>query len=217
MKSSRLFVLIVSTVTLFHTAAAMAAHLDLNDPRRALGREDDIRVDAELTQDSVASGSAVGVTYQIQNLSSSSIAIADKVCDVTYDNDSRTIVMSVGAEVPKDGAMPKVVTIAPGEKKMFAAGAILHVVTAGTRSPWTAVPQYVQVKVNILRDLTLFRPLIEQQARVTTPISMTDQQFDAWLQSNDTIFLNPIPVHYTGQTPSALGDASQRGAGTRGF
>src|SRR5512146_2314204 len=127
MKSSRLFFFAVTAVSFLNVAAALAAHVDMNDPRRALGREDDVRIDAELMQDSVSSGSAVGVTYQIQNLSNDPIAIADKVCDVSYDADERTVVVSIGADVPKDGVMPKLVVLAPNEKKTFTAGGIVRV------------------------------------------------------------------------------------------
>ena len=207
MRSSKL----VSTAvaTLFFAAAAHAAHVDMTDPRRALGREDDVRVDAQLIQDTVSSGSPVGITYQIQNLTQQPIAIADKSCDISYDIDSRTITLSVGSEVPKDGAMPHLTLIPAGAKKTLTTGAILHVTTPTVRSPFVSIPQFVEIHVNVLREVTPFQSLIEDQARTTTPIILTDQQFDQWLQSNDTIFLNAIPVHYAAGPKSSVTDASQ--------
>src|SRR6266508_2349337 len=102
MRSSKVFL----AIAVFHVAAVYAAHIDMNDPRRALGREDDIRVDAQLVQDTVSSGSPVGVTYRIENLTPEPVAVADKVCDVSYDVESRTITVAVGSEVPKAGMMP---------------------------------------------------------------------------------------------------------------
>ena len=197
MRSSKLFLIAVSSLTVLQAAAAYTAHVDMTDPRRALGREDDVRVDAQLVDDNVSSGSPVGVTYQVQNLTKQPIAVADKVCDISYDTDSRTITVSAGSEVPKGGTMPHLATIAPGQKKTFTCGAILHVTTPVNRSPFTAVPRFVQIKVNVLRDISPFRPLIEEQARTAGPIELTDQQFDQWLESNDTILLNAIPVHFT--------------------
>jgi hypothetical protein len=52
--------------------------------------------------------------YQIQNLTSQPIAVADKLCDITYDSDSRTITLTVGSEVPKGGEMPHLTVIGPG-------------------------------------------------------------------------------------------------------
>jgi hypothetical protein len=213
MKSSKLFLIALSSFTVLQAAAAYAAHVDMTDPRRALGREDDVRVDAQLVDDNVSSGSPVGITYQIQNFTKSPIAVAGKMCDISYDTDSRTITVSVGSEVPKDGEMPRLVTIGPGEMKTFTCGAILHVTTPVNRSPFTAVPQFVQIKVNVLRDLLPFRPLIDQQAHTAEPIELTDQQFDQWLESNDTIMLNAIPVHFTGAHKGNMSDASQRGNG----
>jgi hypothetical protein len=210
MRSSKLFVI----VAVFNVAAAYAAHVDMNDPRRALGREDDIRVDAQLLHETVSSGSPIGVTWQIENLSSDPIAVADKLCDVSYDADSRTITVSLGSEVPKAGNMPHLVTIRGGDKKTFTIGAILHVAAPTVRSPFTALPRFVQIKVNFLRDLAPFGALIEQQAKTSGSIELTDAQFDQWIESNDTIFLNAIPVQYNAAAKNGMADASQQHSGS---
>lgn len=220
MRSSKL--LVSAVATMFVAVAAEAAHVDMNDPRRAVGREDDVRVDAQLIQDTVSSGSPVGVTFQVQNLTQQPIAIADKVCDLTYDSDSRTITLSVGSEVPNGGDMPHLTTIDPGDKKTFTTGAILHVATSAVRSALANAPQFVEIHVNVLRDITPFRALIDDQSKVAgaapaAPIQLSDQQFDKWLESNDTILLNAIPVRYNAAPKANLGDASQRGAGAGTF
>jgi hypothetical protein len=217
MRSSKLLVSAVATVLV--AVGAQAAHVDMNDPRRAVGREDDIRIDAELIQDTVSSGSPVGVTFQVQNLTQQPIAIADKVCDLTYDGDSRTITLSVGSEVPKGAEMPHLTTIDAGEKKTFTTGAILHVATSTVRSRLTDAPQFVEIHVNVLRDIAPFRALIDDQGKAPgpAPIQLSDQQFDKWLESNDTILLNAIPVRYNAAPKGNLGDASQRGGGAGTF
>jgi len=73
------------------TVILNAAQVDMKDPKRALGREDDVRIDAELTDDTLSSGSPVGVTYQIENLSKSTVAVADKIVDADYAPGSQTI------------------------------------------------------------------------------------------------------------------------------
>src|SRR5689334_7443893 len=118
------------------TAAAHAASIDMSDPKRALGREDDVRIDAQLSEDTVASNGPIRVVYQVQNLTGHSIAIADKVCDSSYDPDARAIVVSIGAEVPTDSAVPHLVTIAPGEKKVFRAATVVRVLAPDARSPF---------------------------------------------------------------------------------
>ena len=215
MKSSRLIGFAV--VAVLSSAASYGAHVDMTDPKRALGREDDIRVDAQLFDDTVASNGPIHVVYQVHNLTQKFIAIADKECDSSYDADSRTIVVSIGAEVPRDTTMPHLVTIAPGEKKVFNAGTTARVLTPSVRSPFTSVPRFVQIRVNVLRDAAPFHALIEQQARSPqTPVALANDLFDRWLDVNDAIDLNAIPVQWTGAARSAVPTADQSGPG-RGF
>src|SRR5437870_2406411 len=138
------------------SAAALAAQVDFKDPRRAVGRENDIRVDAELADDVVSLAFPIGVTYQIENLTPDTIAVADKVTDSEYDSESQTITLSIGAEVPTGPFMPHLVTIKPGQKRVFTGGVFVHVAVPSARTPWTPVPRYVQIKVVVLRDVTPF-------------------------------------------------------------
>jgi hypothetical protein len=163
MKSSRVFTIAMAIVAV--SEAAPAAHVDFSDPRRALGRQDDIRVDAQLMQDTVSSDQPLNVTYQIENLSKATIAIADKVSDSTFDLDTQTITLTLGAEVPNGLTMPHMVIIRPGEKRVLTSDALPHLALPSARTPWTAVPRYVQIMVNVLRDVTPFNALIEQQSR----------------------------------------------------
>ena len=195
MKSEKLLFALLATIILIHAAAASAAAIDMDDPRRLVGRENDVRIDAQLVQDTVSPGSPIGVTYQIQNLSRHPVAIADKVSTASYDEDTRTVTLAVGAEVPPDGKMPHLVVIAPGEKKVFRAGATPTFNAAAIRTAMTSGPRYVQVKISILRDLAPFEALIAQPGRV--PQMLSDAQFDSWFESNDSIFLNSVPVRYS--------------------
>lgn len=206
MKSSKLFFAILAAIILLHAAAASAGAIDMNDPRRTVGREDDVRIDAQLVRDTVSPGTPIGITYQIENFSSSPVAVADKVMDATYDQDSRTITVSIGSEVPDDGKMPHVVTIAPGEKKVFRAGATPMLGGASARSA-LAAPRYVQVKVSILRDLEPF-------AKVNATQTLSDELFDKWFEANDTIFLNAVPVRFSARRGmNGLAGADQRSSG----
>jgi hypothetical protein len=208
MKSSLFAVAVILALS------AQAAHVDMKDPRRALGREDDIRVDAELFQDSVANNAPLNVTYQIQNLTESPIAIADRVASVSYDEDSLTITLSIGAEIP-DANMPHLVVIAPGAKKTLTSGGVFSASLPNSRL--TRVPRYFQVRVNVLRDLTPFRDLIARQtAQTSASIPLPTALFDKWLDSNDTIECNTIPVSWNaGGGPKDVPTAEQRApAGT---
>lgn len=170
------------------STAANAASVDMKEPRRAVGREDDIRIDATLTQETISANSAIGVTWQIENLTSEPIAVADKVVDVSYDTETRTITFAIGSEVP-NATMPHLTIIAPGQKRVLTAGGIAHIMMPRARTPWVATPKLVQIKVNVLRDVKPF-------ANVATSQTISDDLFDTWVDANDSILLNALPVYW---------------------
>jgi hypothetical protein len=195
MKSSKQLIPLLAAATFLVAAAAHAARIDMKDPRRALGREDDIRVDCEMAQDTITRSGPLNVTYRIQNLTNAPIAIADKVASVSYDEDSRTITLSIGAEVPEE-TVPHLVVIAPGAKKTLTAGSVINVAVANTTEHSQTTPAYVQVRVNVLRDLTAFRDLIAASDQNKT-LAFPDKLFDSWIDATDTVFCNAIPVHWS--------------------
>ena len=195
MRRSTLFLLITLTA-----AAVSAATVDMKDPRRAVGTDDGVRVDAQLLSEFVSPHSSIGVTVQIQNLSSQPIAIADRVCEASFDSDSSTITLSVGSEVPVGGEMPRLVVIHAGEKKTVSAGAAVR---WSLRAQRVLRAMLVQIKVNVLRDTTPFVGVSERQ-------KLSDEVFDQWLKLNESIELNPIPVRYRAVEDSREADASRR-------
>ncbi len=209
MKSPRAVAL---TVLLIATAAE-AAKVDMRDPRRAVGREDDVRVDAELAQDSVSSHATLGVTYQIQNLTQTSIAFADKTSEASYDPETQTITVAFGAEVPNGENMPHLVVIAAGEKKTFRGAGSVTIVTPSMRSPWMPIPRFVQIKVTVLRDVKPFAALIEQQNKSAMPPPLSNESFDHWVAAVGSVFLNPIPVRWEGKGRESGVDAEQSSPG----
>lgn len=192
--------------------AVSAAHVDLRDPRRALGREDDVRVDALLTQANINAGSSLNVTYQIQNLSPVAIAFADKVSEASWDAESQTITLSLGAEIPPGPSMPRLVVIQPGEKRVFRGRAMASIPIPAARSPWTRVPRFVQIKVNILRNVTPFAALIAQQSQSETAPALPNDIFDRWIDSNDAVYLNPIPVRWSADRPRIAAENNSGGS-----
>src|ERR1051325_8105419 len=207
----------IALAVLVIAATAQAAKIDMRDPRRADGREDDVRVDAELAQDSVSTHSKIGVVYQIQNLTQVPIALADKISDSTYDSDTQTITISFGAEVPDGATMPHLVVIAPGEAKTFRGCGSLNIPTPNIRSPWTPLPRFVQVKVTVLRDLEPFAALIEQQNKTAAAPPLNDEGFDRWVNSVQSVFLNLIPVRFDGSKRNESGVDAEQGSPAGSF
>lgn len=204
----------IALIALLTAATSQAAKVDMSDPRRAVGREDDVRVDAELAHDTVSSRSKIGVIYQVQNLTASPIAIADKVSDTTYDAETQTITISLGAEVPAGETMPHLVVIAPGETKTFRSGGSVSIAVPNQRGPWTPVPRFVQIKVTVLRDLKPFAALIDQQNKMAAAPPLSNDSFDQWVDRVASVFLNPIPVRWEAKSRNDTGmDAEQAAPG----
>jgi len=211
--TSKTAILALAASTLLTTAAANASGIDMNDPRRALGRENDVRIDAQLVQDTVTPGTAIAVTYQIQNFSASPVAVADKLTDASYDEDARTITIGIGSEVPGDGSLPHLVIVAPGEKKVLRTAVTPVFSAAAMRTSFAASPRYVQMKVTILRNLAPFQPLLQSQSRAR----LSDDLFNRWIEGSDTIFLNTLPVAWTPRDSSGGADTARRGTRAGGY
>lgn len=204
MKSS----LFVVTVMLTATAATAAVHVDMKDPRRALAREDDIRIDAQLLQDTLQQNGPIAVTYQVQNLSNSAVAIADRVSEVDFNPDDHTLTLTIGAEALTTKTLPHLVVVAPGEKKTLrAGGTVLGVLSA--HGPFAVVPRTVLIRVNLLRDVAPFQQAIQAQQRPNAVVAVTNDMFDRWIDSNDSIELNALPVRWSSQPSNDIAGADQ--------
>jgi hypothetical protein len=210
MKSSSRIAVAAAVIVLV-SSTARAAGVDFKDPRRALGREDDIKVDAQMLQETLSPGSPISVTYQVENLTSSPIAIADKVADASFDADSETITVSIGAEIPQGTSMPHLTTIAPGQTRAFRIGASAQVLVANAKSPWARVPHFVQIVVNVLHDLKPFANLIAQQQKSAGAPPLPNDLFDTWVASVSSVELNVLPVRWTNERQGVTAEASRPG------
>jgi hypothetical protein len=184
--------------------AAHAARVDFKEPKRAVGREDNIRIDAQLNDDTLSSSSPVTVTYQVENLSNAPVAIADKIASADYDPESGTITLSIGAEVPSGETMPHMVAIKPGEKRVLTSGTFAHVAMPSIRTPWTTMPRFVSIRVSVLRDVKSFAGLIEKQT-ATAPLPFPEELFDRWVEGTGSVYLNVLPIRW--KTDNRLGTA----------
>ena len=194
MKSS----LMVVTLMLTAASGIAAPHVDMKDPRRALGREDDVRIDAQLLQDTLQPNGPIAVTYQVENLSNAPIAIADRVSDVDFNPDDVTMTLTIGSEALSSKTLPHLAVIAPGEKKTFKAGGMVHGVLNG-HGPFAVVPHSVAIRVNVLRDISVFLQAIAAQQQPNAVVAVTNEMFDRWMDSNDSIELNALPVRWSAE------------------
>ena len=212
MRSSKWFA-VASSLSV--AAAVHAARLDFNDPKRAVGREDNIRIDAQLNDDTLSSSAPVTVTYQIENLSTAPVAIADKVASADYDPESNTITLSIGAEVPSGTVMPHLVAIKPGEKRVLTTASFAHVTVPSVRTPWTSVPRFVSIKVSVLRDIKAIAQVFEKQSPGAPPQPVPNDLFDRWVEGTDSVYLNAIPIRWKQDNRAGTAD-SDRSFASRG-
>ena len=61
-------------------------------------------------------GAPVAIAYTITNQRENTIAVADLVPVSSFDNETRTITVHIGSEVPGEILLPRLITIAPGDK-----------------------------------------------------------------------------------------------------
>jgi len=186
------------------------------EPRRIVGTENSVRVDAQVSADQVAPGSYIPITYEITNQRETAIAVAELLPETTYDPDSHMFTVSIGSEVPGNELLPRLVTIAPGEKKTFSAMArVIYVRTPRqTDSQLGSEPAGFRLKLNFLGDTEPFRELIGIKEVAVADAKLADALFPLWLERNEVVYTNAIPMRWAARTRD-FGDASERRAPAR--
>jgi hypothetical protein len=187
--------------------------VNMAEPRRIVGTENSVRVDAQVSTDQVAPGSYIPITYEITNQRETAIAVAELLPETTYDPESHMFTVNIGSEVPGNEMLPRLVSIAPGEKKSF---------TAMARVIYVRAPRQVdaqlgseaagfRLKVNFLGDTEPFRELIGIKEVAVTDPKLADTLFPLWLDRNEVVYTNAIPMRWAARTRD-FGDASERRA-----
>lgn len=181
------------------------------EPRRIVGTENSVRVDAQVSADHVAPGAFIPITYEITNQRQAAIAVAELIPETTYDPESHMFTVSIGSEVPGNELLPRLVAIAPGEKKSFSAMARVIYVSAPrpTGSQLGATPAGFRLKVNFLGDTEPFQELIGIKEVAVSDPKLADALFPLWLERNEVVYTNAIPMRWAPRSRDS-GDAMER-------
>lgn len=182
--------------TLLLTACATAT-VDLDEPRRILGTQADVRVDAQVFAEKIGTGSSVRVVWEIENQRPDPIAVADILPAVTYEPAGRMIVVNVGSEVPGNDLLPRLIRIESGERKTFEGLAKIGI-RAAAPGPFAATPRYLQLKVSFLSEVEPFAFLVGIPEVAVHDPGKADDLFTAWVEANETVTTNAIPIDWIG-------------------
>ena len=206
--SSALLLLLLTIIG----CASTTSTIDMAEPRRIVGTENAVRVDAQVSADHVAPGAHIPITYEITNMRESAIAVAELLPETSYDADARMFTVSIGSEVPGNELLPRLIVIEPGEKKSFSIVARLRYVMPPRSVDPTlrSVPAGFRVKLNFLSETEPFRELIGIKEVAVADAKLADQLFPIWLERNEVVYTNAVPMRWGARTRPEIGDQPER-------
>jgi hypothetical protein len=175
---------------------ASAPAVDMEEPRRVVGTENNVRIDAMILAEKLTPSSRIPVKYEITNQRPEPIAIADLLPVCEYDPDTRTVTVTIGSEVPGNDFIPRLLMIAAGEKKSFETVARVNIAVVRSASPDVRYPNALRMKVNFLGETAPFRDLIGISQRGVVDPGLADKLFPLWLEKNETVFTNSLPMRW---------------------
>jgi hypothetical protein len=196
-------------VLLLSIACASTKPVDMNEPRRVVGTENDVRVDAEIFSERLTSTTTIPLKYDITNERAHAIAVADLIPEASYDPETQTVTVSIGSEVPGAQFLPRLISIGPGEKKSFSSTARVSIVMGRATNPTMRFPNALRLKVHFLGDTAPFTKLIAIPERAVHDPKLADELFPKWLEQNETVYTNTLPMRWahepeeTPQLPAA--------------
>jgi hypothetical protein len=185
-------------------AACVSAPVDMDEPRRIVGTENSVRVDAQVIGDEIQPGSKVRVTYEITNMRSTPIAIAELVPATSYDQETNTFTVDIGSEVPGKELLPRLIEIAPGATQTFRIIANIQPIMPPRSLATELPPAGFRLKINFLGDTKPFRALIGIPERAVADSALADALFPVWLEQNEIVYTNSVPMKWGTRRPEPV-------------
>lgn len=195
-------------LSVFAVSCASTKPVDLTQSRRVVGTENGVRIDAEVFGDELRPSISIPLKYDITNERATPILVADLIPQANYDPDSHTVTVDIGAEIPGAEFLPRLILVQSGQKKSFAASARISIVT-NTSSPWVPRPNALRLRVNFLGDTQPFEKLIGIPERAVHDPQLADQLFPKWVELNESVLTNAVPMRWAGAGGDNAGAASE--------
>lgn len=175
---------------------ASSTHVDKKEPRRLVGEGNGVRIDAQILDENMTPNSTVLLNYEITNKRSESIAVAELAPYVTFDEESATLTVRLGSEVPGNEIIPRLVRVAPGETKALSAKVQLRMPFSSQRS---SSPRFMQIRLNYLSEVEPFKEYLDiPEVGVRDPAS-ANALFMKWVELNASVETNAVPIRWTRQ------------------
>jgi len=185
------------------TPATKPGAINMKEPRRMVGTENNVRVDAEIYGEDMIQGASIAIKYEVTNQRPTAILIADLVALSNYDPDTRTVTIDIGSEVPGEELLPRLIAIPSGERRTFNTGAHINV-RMPMNSPWTPRPRALQLRVNFLGDPAPFAMLVDIPERAVRDKKLADELFPKWVERTESVTTNSLPMHWQGPRGSGF-------------
>lgn len=180
-----------------------------------VGTENDVRIDAEVYGDRLGPNVTLPMKYDVTNHRATTILIADLIPETTYDPETHMVTISIGAEIPGEQFLPRLIPVRPGERKSFSTAAHV-VIVANPTSPWVPRPNALRLKVNFLGDPSPFQKLISIPEKAVHDPELAAQLFAKWVEGNETVFTNALPMRWVNvvEEPTPATTPARRRRGT---
>ena len=196
--------LLALAVLLLSAMSCATTNVNMDEPRRVVGTENAVRIDAEIIGEEVQNGAHVPITYAITNQRATAIAVADLIPTTAYDPETQTLTVDIGTEVPGNTLLPRLISIAPGEKKTFNTMARMVFALPRNGDAHRAAPlTELRLRLNFLGDTSGgFQQLIGIAERGIADPKLADELFPIWLERNEVVYTNAVPMRWKGSEDS---------------
>lgn len=187
-----------ASMLLILAACSTTQPVNMSEPRRIVGTDSDVRIDAEVYGDTLSPNINIPIKYDITNHRPTAILVADILLNATYDPDTLTVTVDIGSEIPGEQFLPRLISIPSGGKKSFSAAAHVAILQNPNATPFAPRPSALRLRVNFLGDSGggPFTKLIDIPEKAVHDPALASAIFTTWVEQNETVVTNTLPMRW---------------------